>query len=46
MTVQFRDVADHGMIGVTAAIIQLVTGAAADGGFMASGLVGASPGAA
>ncbi len=33
ITVQFRDAADHGTLGVTAAIIQLVTGAAADSGF-------------
>jgi len=33
VTVQFRDAADHGTIGVTAAIFQLVTGAATQAGF-------------
>lgn len=33
ISVHFRDAADHGTIGVTAAIIQLVTGAAGEAGF-------------
>lgn len=33
IAVHFRDAADHGTIGVTASIIQLVTGAAGEGGF-------------
>jgi len=33
IAVSFRDAADHGTIGVTAAIVQLVTGAAAQAGF-------------
>lgn len=33
IAVEFRDASDHGTIGVTAAIVQLVTGAAGEGGF-------------